>query len=68
MIVQLGCHLQKRGGEYFLENGTRELKSIFVLEVVKSCSQYLGLPSTINRNKRNMFDGIKERVMKRLIG
>lgn len=29
-------------------------------------SQFLGLPSTISRNRKDVFDGIRERMMKRL--
>lgn len=40
------------------------LKTIFDMEVVTCHSQYLGLPSTISKNKKDVFVGIRERVMK----
>lgn len=50
------------------EGQIEELKRIFKMGVVECHSQYLGLSSTIGRNKRDVFDGIRERVMKRLAG
>lgn len=43
-----------------------DLKAIFQLGMVRRHSQYLGLPSTIGRNKKSIFGGIKEKVLKRL--
>lgn len=45
-----------------------DLKAIFEREIVSCHSQYLGLPSTISRNKKNVFAHIKKRVNKKVGG
>lgn len=47
---------------------TNNLKNLLQLGGVRRYSQYLGLPSTIGRNKKAIFGGIKEKVLKRLAG
>ena len=42
------------------------IKEIFHLNIVYRHEKYLGLPSMIERNKRNFFNGIKLRVISKV--
>ena len=43
-----------------------EIKGRFKAQVIKQHEKYLGLPSLVNRNKRNSFNDIKEKMCKKL--
>ena len=43
-----------------------EIKGRFKAQVIKQNEKYLGLPSLVNRNKRNSFNDIKEKMGKKL--
>lgn len=45
-----------------------KLKSIFQMGIVACRSQYLGLHSIIGRSKTTIFEGIENRVTKKLVG
>ena len=45
-----------------------EIKERFGAQVVKQQEKYLGLPSLVGKNKRSMFNEIKEKFCKKLAG
>jgi hypothetical protein len=45
-----------------------EIKSILGIDICSSLDKYLGLPTTVGRNKKVLFNEIKERVRKKLRG
>lgn len=47
---------------------TNDLRGLFEVELVSCHAQYLGLPSSISRNKKNVFSHIRERVNKKVQG
>ena len=57
---------------FFSKNTSSETKDkimrIVGVNEIKSHEQYLGLPSIIGRSKRKAFDGLKDRLWKRLNG
>ena len=57
---------------FFIKNTSSETKDkimrIVGVNEIKSHEQYLGLPSIIGRSKKKAFDGLKDRLWKRLNG
>ena len=45
-----------------------EIKQRFGTQVIKQHEKYLGLPSLVEKNKKNTFNEIKEKIRKKLVG
>ena len=45
-----------------------EIKQRFGAQVIKQHEKYLGLPSLVEKNKKNTFNEIKEKLRKKLVG
>ena len=66
-----GQQLNKVKTSLFFSSNTpttikEEIKGRFKAQVIKQHEKYLGLPSLVNRNKRNSFNDIKEKMCKKL--
>ena len=63
---------QAKTSLFFSSNTRRqiqeEIKLRFGAQVIKQQEKYLGLPSLVDRNKRNTFNDIKEKLKKSLAG
>ena len=57
---------------FFSKNTSREIQGEiqrrFGAQVIKQHEKYLGLPSLVGKNKQNTFNGIKEKLGKKLAG
>ncbi|KAL8511165.1 hypothetical protein ACS0TY_017839 [Phlomoides rotata] len=63
-IQNMGCFFSKN-----VEDGLREvIKDIFGVHNSINTGRYLGLASLVGRNKREIFNYIKERLSKKLQG
>ena len=68
-----GQQLNRAKTSLFLSRNTpediqEEIKHRFGAQVIKQHEKYLGLPSLVERNKRNTFNEIKEKLRKKLAG
>ena len=69
----LGQQLNRAKTSLFFSRNTpsaiqEEIKQRFGTQVIKQHEKYLGLPSLVEKNKKNTFNEIKEKLRKKLVG